>query len=139
MSTVAQIDVNVPRFNQAMVALITALAFVVQAPWLVGLTFVVLAASWALGPRFALFTQLYVRLVRPRLQPGGPTEFEDPRPPRFAQLLGTLALGAATLSFALGATTAGWVLTLLVTGLAALAAATRICVGCMIYQRAVRR
>jgi hypothetical protein len=31
--------------------------------------------------------------------------------------------------------TLGWILTLIVTGLAALAAATRVCVGCILYEQ----
>jgi hypothetical protein len=47
-------------------------------------------------------------------------------------------LGLATLAFVAGWATAGWTFTLIVTALATLAAATRICVGCLIYERAVR-
>jgi hypothetical protein len=137
--TMQPIDVNVPRFNQAMVALLIGVAFVFDLPRLVALTFLVLAASLILGPSGALFTQLYVRLLRPRLQPGGPTEFEDPRPPRFAQLLGTIFLGAATGALAFDLRAVGWTLTLIVTALATLAATTRICVGCLIYQKAFER
>lgn len=134
-----RIDVNVPRFSQAMVALLTGLAFVLQQPWLVALTFLLLGAAWLLGPKGSLFAQAYVRWIRPRLQPEGPREFEDARPPRFAQLLGTLVLGLATVAFLGGSPAIGWTLTLVVTALAGLAAATRICVGCLIYEKALQR
>ncbi|MGH8874750.1 MAG: DUF4395 domain-containing protein, partial [Acidimicrobiia bacterium] len=88
------VDVNIPRFNQAMVAGLTGLAFVLQWPWLVAIVFLVLAATRFMGPRAALFTLVYLRWVRPRLD--GPREFEEAAPPRFAQLLGTIFLGAAT-------------------------------------------
>jgi hypothetical protein len=42
MSTV---DVNVPRFNQAIIALLTGLAFVADQPWLVLVAFLILAVS----------------------------------------------------------------------------------------------
>lgn len=138
-SNTATVDVNVPRFNQGLVALLTAVAFVADAAWLVGLTFLILAVSWAKGPRLAPFTRLYVGVVRPRIQPAGPTEFEDAAPPRFAQLIGAAFLGAASVAFGLGATTLGWALTLVVTALATLAATTRICVGCIIYDKVVAR
>ncbi len=133
------VDVNVPRFNQAVVASLTAIGFVFQQPWLVVATFAVLALSWSAGPAGAPLTQLYVRIIRPRLQPGGPDEFEPAGPPRFAQLIGTVFLGAASFSLIAGWTTLGWTLTLFVTALAALAAATRICVGCLLYERTVAR
>ena len=131
------VDVDVPRFNQAVVAVLTGVAFVLQQPWLVAGAFAVLAVSWLGGPNFAPLTRLYLSVVRPRLRPDGPVEFEDARPPRFAQLLGAVFLGFATVSFLVGGGVVGWTLTLLVTALATLAATTRICVGCLIYQRAV--
>lgn len=133
------VDVNVPRFNQAAVAVLTAVGFVFQQPWLVVATFVILALSWSAGPAAAPFTQLYVRLIRPRIQPDGPDEFEPAAPPRFAQLIGTVFLGAASFSLVAGWTAVGWSLSLIVTTLAALAATTRICVGCVLYERTVAR
>lgn len=138
-STESTVDVNVPRFNQGVVALATALGFVLAQPWLVIATFAILAVSWAAGPALAPLTQLYVRVVRPRVQPEGPTEFEPAAPPRFAQLIGTIFLGFASFALVAGWEALGWALTLVVTALAALAAATRICVGCMLYERAVIR
>lgn len=136
-STEKTVDVNVPRFNQGTVAVLTAVAFVFQLDWLVATAFAILAVSWLLGPRFAPLTQLYVRLIRPRIGP--PTEFEPAAPPRFAQLIGSVFLGASTVAFALGLTAVGWTLSLVVTALAALAAVTRICVGCIVYEKAVAR
>lgn len=128
-----QIDVNIPRFNQAAVALLTAVGFVLQAWPLVAIVFAIVAATRLIGPRYGLFTQLYLRAVRPRLR--GPVETEWAAPPRFSQLLAVLFLGAATLLFVSGATTAGWAVTLLVTVLATMAATARICVGCILYER----
>ena len=138
-STESTVDVNVPRFNQAVVALLTAFGFVLAQPWLVVMTFAILAVSWTAGPTVAPLTRLYVRVVRPRLQPDGPTEFEPAAPPRFAQLIGAVFLGVASFALVAGWETLGWALTLVVTALATLAAATRICVGCILYERAVTR
>ncbi|MFQ5966462.1 MAG: DUF4395 domain-containing protein [Acidimicrobiia bacterium] len=135
MVSTSRVDVNVPRFNQAVVGGITAAAFVLQQEWLVAVGFLLLGLSYVGGPRFAPLTHLYVRVVRPRFQPGGPTEFESAAPPRFAQLLGTIFLGGAILAFALGVPVLAWVLTLIVMALATLAATTRICVGCIIYEK----
>lgn len=128
------VDVNVPRFNQLCVAVLTGLAFVVQWWPLVAIVAAVLALTRFVGPEVGLFTQVYRRLVRPRLT--SPPETEPAGPPRFAQLLGVVFLTVATALFVAGAGVAGWIVTLVVTALAALAAATRICVGCLIYERA---
>jgi hypothetical protein len=131
------VDVNIPRFNQAVVAVVTGLAFVLQLPMLVTVMAVVLTLSAFGGPRTALLSRLYTSAIRPRLAPGGPTEFETAAPPRFAQRLGAGFLIAATIAFFVSAGIVGWALTLIVTALAALAAATRICVGCILYERLV--
>lgn len=133
--TLPQVDAAVPRFNQAMVAALTALAFVLQIWALVGLVLAVIALNRFAGARYGLFTQLYVRFIRPRRTTA--IENEWAAPPRFAQLLGVLFLGLAMLLFAAGIHAAGWAVTLLVTALATLAAATRICVGCMLYETLV--
>jgi hypothetical protein len=128
------IDVNVPRFNQACVAALTGLAFVTQAWIIVPLVAIVLGATRFAGPRFGLFTQIYVRWLRPRRT--SPVVTEPAGPPRFAQLLGVVFLGLASVLFLGGLMVAGWVVTLLVTALATLAATTRVCVGCIIYRKA---
>jgi hypothetical protein len=138
-SATPMVDVDVPRFNQALVALLTGAAFLFDQWWLVAVTFAVLAISWVGGPGVAPFTRLYVGFVRPRLHPDGPTEFEPAAPPRFSQLLGAMFLGAASVALYAGVTALGWTLTLIVTALAALAAAARICVGCILYEKAVAR
>ena len=132
-----RVDVNVPRFNQACVAVLTGIAFVTQWWPLVAFVAVVLALTRFVGPHVGLFTQIYERMLRPRVD--GAVETEQSGPPRFAQLLGVVFLGGATVAFVLGSPVLGWVLTLIVTALAALAAATRICVGCVIYDRATAK
>ena len=133
--TLPRVDAGVPRFNQAMVAALTALAFVIQIWPLVALVLAVIALNRFAGPRLGLFTQIYVRFVRPRRT--APVQTEWASPPRFAQLLAVVFLGFATVLFAMGLDTIGWGVTLVVTALATLAAATRICVGCVLYERLV--
>jgi hypothetical protein len=131
------VDVNVPRFNQAIVAVLTGTAFVLDIQWLVAVVAAILLVSRIGGPRLAPLTQLYIRVIRSRLPSDRPREFEAAEPPRFAQMLGAMILTAATALFFVGLTTLGWSLALAVTALAALAASTRICIGCIIYQRIV--
>lgn len=131
------VDVNVPRFNQTVIAVLTGLGFLVQASELVLLAFAILAVSYTGGPRWAPLTRVYVGLIRPRLSSEMVTE--PAAPPRFSQLLGTVVLGLAALALFLGATSLGWALVLVVFALATLAATTRICVGCIIYTKVVAR
>jgi hypothetical protein len=127
-----RIDANIPRANQAAVAVLTALAFVLQWWPLVAVTWATIAVTRLGGHRFGVWSQLYVRIVKPRLSAPPPTEWAAP--PRFAQTLGVVFLGAAWLLLAAGASTAGWILALAVTALATLASAARICVGCILYE-----
>lgn len=129
----ARVDVNVPRFNQTLVAGLLGVAFVLQWWPLVAGVAVVLAVTRFAGPQWGPFTQIYVRLVRPRLT--GPLVTEPAGPPQFAQLLGVVFLGGASVAFALGYPVFGWSIALAVFVLAGLAATTRICVGCIIYER----
>ncbi len=129
----AMVDVNVPRFNQTCVAVLTAVAFVLGWWPLVAMVAVILGLTRFGGPSLGLFTQIYVRFIRPRLD--GEIVTEASPPPRFAQLIGFIFLTVATVVFVAGFDTLGWVITLIVTALATLAAVTRICVGCMIYEQ----
>lgn len=132
----APIDPRGPRTNQALLAVGLAVAFVVDAPWLVAVLLVILAAGAVFGPKWGLFLQLWAKVLRPRFGP--PAELEDPRPPRFSAFVGTAFLTAALVAFVAGAPVVGWVFALMVAALAALAAATGICVGCEIYVRLAR-
>jgi len=134
-----KVDVNVPRFNQTLVALLAALAFVIQQPILIGLLAVILAASVWGGPRWSLFSKIYLKVVKPRLGTSHPVELEDAAPPRFAQTLGAVFLGASYLLLFAGQTSVGWAIALLVVALATLAATARICVGCIVYLKVVAR
>lgn len=125
------IDPRGPRFNQAVLATALVLGFLVDF-WIVAPIFaVVLFLGAAFGPRYGPVLRVYQDVVRPRLGP--PTEMEDPRPPRFAATIGTVFLAASTIAFLTGPASVAWGLALVVAALAALAAATGICIGCEMY------
>ncbi|MCA1841494.1 MAG: DUF4395 family protein, partial [Actinobacteria bacterium] len=77
----------------------------------------------------------YFRVVQPRVGEG---EIEDSRPPRFANIVGAVFLGSATLSYAVGFVGLGQALGGIVAVLALLAASTGLCVGCEIYRIGAR-
>jgi hypothetical protein len=129
------IDARAPRFNQAVVGLL-ALVAVLTGWWaILGLLAAQLALGLTLGRRWCLPCLAYFELVQPRLGEG---PIEDSRPPRFANKVGVVVLGAATLAYALGLETAGGVLGVFVAALALVAAATGLCAGCELYRLGAR-
>jgi thiol-disulfide isomerase/thioredoxin len=129
------IDAHAPRFAQATLASLLVLAFATRWWPLVAL----LAAQWAiglvLGRRYCVPCLLYFEVVQPLLGEG---PIEDARPPRFANLLGALVMGAATIMFVAGVGVVGWALALLVASLALVAAVAGVCVGCEVYRLGAR-
>jgi Domain of unknown function (DUF4395) len=127
----AVIDSRAPRFNQAVVGLLSLLAVATGWWWLLALLAVQLAVGLIFGRRYCLSCLAYFELVQPRFGEG---PLEDSRPPRFANLVGVAFLSAASLSYAFGFGTAGAVLGSLVGALALLAAASGFCAGCEAYK-----
>jgi hypothetical protein len=129
------IDARAPRFNQATVGIVSLVA-VVTGWWpLLGLLALQLAVGLRLGRRFCLACVAYFELVQPRFGEG---PIEDSRPPRFANQVGLAVLGTATAAHVVGQAGIGNALGFLVAGLALLAAATGLCVGCELYRIGAR-
>ena len=131
------IDPRGPRFNQAVLTIVLMVAFVLDIRWLVPVMGVVLLVGAALGPRFGPFLRLYAAVIKPRLP--APKHLEDPRPPRFAALVGTVFLAGSTLAFAGGNEVVAWALALVVAMLAGVAAISGLCIGCEVYLFVARR
>jgi hypothetical protein len=125
------IDSRAPRFNQAVVGLVSVLAVLTGWWWLLALLALQLAVGLTLGRRFCLPCLAYFELVQPTFGEG---PLEDARPPRFANMVGVAVLGAASIAYVLGASAVGAALGLLVAGLALLAATTGLCAGCEAYK-----
>ncbi|HEX9243925.1 MAG TPA: DUF4395 family protein [Anaeromyxobacter sp.] len=127
----AVIDARAPRFNQATVGVV-ALVAVLTGWWgLFALLAVQLSLGLTLGRRWCLPCVFYFEVVQPRLGQG---ILEDSRPPRFANQVGAVFLGAATLASALGLHSVGLALGAIVAALALLAATTGFCAGCVLYR-----
>jgi hypothetical protein len=131
----AVIDAWAPRFNQAVVGALSLAAFLLD--WWP--LYAILAAQFALGltlgRRWCLPCLVYFEVVQPRVGEG---PIEDARPPRFANMVGLVVLGAASVAHAAGAEPLGWTLGLMVAALALLSAATGFCAGCEIYKLGAR-
>jgi Domain of unknown function (DUF4395) len=103
--------------------------------WILALMALQLALGLTLGRRWCLACVAYFELIQPRFGEG---PLEDSRPPRFANLMGVVVLGAAAVAYLAGVWILGTVLGLLVAALALLSAATGFCTGCQIYRLAAR-
>jgi Domain of unknown function (DUF4395) len=125
------IDSRAPRFNQATIGGLSALAVASGWWWLLGILAAQLIVGLTAGRRFCLPCVAYFELVQPRFGEGA---LEDARPPRFANLVGAVFLTGATAAYAAGLDVLGATLGGLVAGLALLAAATGFCTGCEAYK-----
>jgi hypothetical protein len=125
------IDRRGMRFGAGVSAIVLAVAFVLNLPWLAVLVGVNLAISSFFGTRLFLPSRPWPYVKRAlRL---GPPEPEHEYPPRFAQALGAIFLGLAAIAFVVGVTPLGWLLVAAVAALQTLLAVTGICVGCRLY------
>jgi len=129
------IDSRAPRTNQAVVGVGALVGAVFGWPLVWALLALQLFLGLTLGRRWCLTCVAYFTLVQPRLGEG---ELEDSRPPRLANMIGCVFLGAAAATWWLGAPTVGVALGALVAALALLAAVTGFCTGCEIYRLSAR-
>ena len=129
------IDARAPRFNQAVVGILSLAAVTTGPWWLLALLGLQLIVGLTFGRRWCLPCVAYFHLVQPRLGEG---PLEDSRPPRFANIVGAAFLSAASLAFAGGLEAVGVALGEIVAVLALLAATTGFCVGCEAYKLGYR-
>jgi hypothetical protein len=129
------IDSRAPRFNQAVVGIVSVIAILTGWWWLLALLAAQLLAGLTLGRQFCLPCVAYFELVQPRLGEG---PLEDARPPRVANMVGFVFLWFAALAYLAGFPTVGEILAGLVAALAWLAAITGFCTGCEAYKLGCR-
>lgn len=131
-SPARHIDPRGMRFGAGVSAIVLAIAFLLNLPWLAVLVGVNLGVSAFFGTRLFLPSRPWP-FIRRALKLAPPPEPEHEYPPRFAQALGATFLGLAGLAFLVGVTPLGWLLVAAVAGLQTLLAVTGICVGCRLY------
>ena len=125
------IDSRGPRFNQATIGVLAFAAVVGGWWWLLAVLSLQLVVGLTFGRRYCLPCLAYFELVQPWFGEG---PLEDARPPRFANMVGAVFLGAAALAWAAGLGVAGMVLGSIVSCLALVAAVTGFCTGCEAYK-----
>jgi Domain of unknown function (DUF4395) len=125
------IDSRAPRFNQAVVGILAAVAVATGWWWLLTLLAAQLVVGLVLGRRYCLPCLAYFELVQPVFGEG---PLEDSRPPRFANMVGVVFLAGASAAYAAGFGELGVVLGAIVATLALLASATGLCAGCEAYK-----
>jgi hypothetical protein len=125
------IDPRGQRFAAAITTVVLGIALVLQNPWLLLAQAVVFAITVAAGPARGPYGLLYRWLVRPRIS--APDELENPRPPRFAQLVGLIFVVAAVIGFLTGLWALGLVATACAFVAALLNAVIGYCLGCELY------
>ena len=132
-----QIDPRLVRFSAGATACTLAVALLIMdavRPLGLGLLasqVAVFAFTAFVSFQWSLWAQIFARFIWPRIDP--PTELEDARPPRFAQLVGFVCTALALIFFVVGIDAAGYGLTALALGISALNASTGLCVGCKAY------
>jgi phosphate/sulfate permease len=129
------IDARAPRFNQAVIGVLSLVAVTTGPWWLLAVLAAQLAVGLTLGRRWCLPCVAYFELVQPRFGEG---PLEDARPPRFANVVGAVFLAAASIAFLAGWNGVGTALGAIVAALALLAALTGLCAGCEAYKLGYR-
>ncbi len=125
------IDPRGHRFGAGVSAILLIGAFLTGATWLVPIVLLSIGVSAAFGLKYSIYGVVWRRIAKtlalPKVEP------EHEYPPRFAQVLGSVALTLPCSRSSLGATTLGWVFALAVAALQTLLATTGYCLGCRLY------
>ena len=133
----SHVDPRLTRFSAGATATVLAVGLVVlevARPLGLGLLasqVAVFAFTAFVSFQWSLWAQIYARFIWPRIE--APTGLEDARPARFAQFVGFVLTALALTFFVVGVDVAGYCLTGLALGVAALNASTGVCLGCKAY------
>ncbi len=125
------IDPRGQRFAAALTTVVLALVLLTGSGWLLAAQAGVFAVGAVAGVAASPYARLYARAVRPRLGP--PDEYEDARPPRFAQGVGLVFAVIGLAGLLAGWTVLGYLAIGAALAAAFLNAAFGFCLGCEIY------
>ena len=125
------IDQRAARFSQGTTGVVALLGVVLGWPLAWALMSAQLVIGLTLGRQFCLPCLAYYELLQPRFGEG---PLEDSRPPRLANVIGTVLLASAAAAWWAGAETLGTAIAGLVAVLALISASTGFCAGCQLYR-----
>lgn len=127
------IDRNAHRFGATISMVVLLIGFAFQIEEILPVMAAVLAVGPLFGLRYSPLGATY-RLIKKTLHLNIPMVPEEEAPPRFAQLMGLIFLGAATVAWYGGESSAlAWTFGLIVAGLQGLLGVSGVCVGCEVY------
>lgn len=126
------IDPRGQRFGAGLSVLILVLGFALGLPVVLPFLALALGASALFGTRYSILGRPWPT-VRRALRLAPPQELEHEYPPRFAQALGTVGFGLATVLIVIGFAPLAWIVAAAVGALQLLLAATGYCLGCRLY------
>ena len=125
------IDARGPRWSAVITTVVLATALVTSSVWVIAFQAVVFAIGALRGPQFTPYALIIKKFIKPRLK--STVNFEDVRPPQFAQAVGLIFALVALIASVTGA---GGVFTVAVgfaLAAAFLNAAFNFCLGCQMY------
>ncbi len=126
-----KVDHAALRTNQALIIILSLLAFILDQPWLVVFIAVIMTAGTVFKvPGFAF---VYRRLLLPLNILQADIQADNPEPHRFAQGIGAFVLILASAALFIGSSIIGWGLVWLVIVLAGLNLFVGFCAGCTLY------
>ena len=129
---VRTIDPRGQRLGAGLSAVALGVAIVAQAPLLVLVVGLALAASAARGTQWFLFSRPWPA-IRRSLGLGAPAMVEPELGPRFAQALGATFIAIGLVLLAAGAGPIAWLPMAAVAGLQTVLAVSGYCLGCRLY------
>ena len=139
-TTSVGVDPRGPRFGAGVTAVLLVVVLLLGGSLAATVLLALVAASFALGAVGGVGAtwqgRVFAAVVRPRLAP--PAELEDPRPPRFAQLVGLVITALGVLGALLGAAWAVPLAAAFALVAAFLNAVFGLCLGCELYLLGVR-
>jgi len=128
----SKLDRSAIKFNQGSIVVLTAVAFLLNIPWLVAFTAAVMLTG-TIFPKAGLFKLVYKYIAKPTGIVKPNIVEEDNSPHQFAQGLGgvflAVSFAALTAEFAI----LGWILAFIVLALAFINLTVNFCLGCFIY------
>ena len=127
-----KVDHSGLRTGQAITIIVLLLGFVLNS-WVLVAFVAVAQFLAAVDAPFAPYRLIYQRSVKPSGFVKPYVIDDNPEPHRFAQLIGSIFNGAATVLLLAGVPTVPWVLVWIVIALANVNFWLNICLGCLVY------